>query len=180
MINRWIRKDEKEVETSALTVEVAKWQFSQFLRITPWLISGFLFGRQRLALDHKVRNPPAAPCLNSFFHGPRWWAVFFPLHSTIKSRSFRCPWTRDDTKVTPIARNCAACAGVVQGCRDRDRHLDRDGRGFVFFDCGSWTLEEPTEVVTALQRRSQRQAGWMDRVGEKCFACEKEGWMVSW
>ncbi|CAK9101568.1 unnamed protein product [Durusdinium trenchii] len=71
--------------------------------------------------------------------------------------SFRCPWTRDDTKVTPIARNCAACAGVVQGCRDRDRHLDRDGRGFVFFDCGSWTLEEPTEVVTALQRRSQRQ-----------------------
>eukprot|EP00913_Durusdinium_trenchii_P025933 g24333.t2 len=51
----------------------------------------------------------------------------------------------------------AGAGAFGEGCRDRDRHLDRDGRGFVFFDCGSWTLEEPTEVVTALQRRSQRQ-----------------------
>ena len=37
-----------------------------------------------------------------------------------------------DTKVTPIMRSCAACAGVVQGTNDWIR-LDRDQKGFVFF-----------------------------------------------
>lgn len=53
------------------------------------------------------------------------------------------------TKVMPIKRNCAACAGVIQGVQDWTR-LDRDAKGFVFFDCGSWSTErEEGQAVVA-------------------------------
>eukprot|EP00438_Fugacium_kawagutii_P020672 Skav217595 [mRNA] locus=scaffold3512:158975:170464:- [translate_table: standard] len=68
-------------------------------------------------------------------------------------------FTECNTKVTPIMRNCAACAGVVQGTNDWMR-LDRDQKGFVFFDCGSWSAEDPGDnllITSALQIGEQRQ-----------------------
>lgn len=69
-------------------------------------------------------------------------------------------FTECDTKVTPIMRNCAACAGVVQGTNDWIR-LDRDQKGFVFFDCGSWSADElqgeSLVITTAIQSGDQRR-----------------------
>ena len=87
-------------------------------------------------------------------------ALKSPSEESAQSHPSQVAFTECDTKVTAINRNCAACAGVAQGTNDWIR-LDRDQKGFVYFDCGSWSADElqgnSLVVTTAIQIGDQRQ-----------------------
>lgn len=82
-------------------------------------------------------------CDNSLGTWKGWsskWLSLEKTEKTLEAEAEELDFTECDTKVRPIMRNCAACAGVIQGTEDWLR-LDRDQRGFVFFDCGSWSAD---------------------------------------
>ncbi len=102
-------------------------------------------------------------CDNSLGTWKGWsskWLSLLSLERTEKTLAEELDFTECDTKVRPIMRNCAACAGVIQGTEDWVR-LDRDQRGFVFFDCGSWSADvfdgDGVVATSTIQMGDQRQ-----------------------
>ncbi|CAE7240928.1 unnamed protein product [Symbiodinium natans] len=136
-------------------------------------LSTWLLGSLAAASLPRVRRPGVAraqgPCFESFCDNvvgtwKGWSSEWRPMKSETTGATAHGPLgpvgsdSEHETRVRPIMRNCAACSGVVQGCADWVR-LDRDQRGFVFFDCGSWSAETEEggfTAISALQSGIQR------------------------
>lgn len=99
-------------------------------------------------------------CDNSLGTWKGWSSKWLSLETETLEVEAELDFTECDTKVRPIMRNCAACAGVIQGTEDWLR-LDRDQRGFVFFDCGSWSADvfdgDGVVATSTIQIGDQRQ-----------------------